>query len=153
MTVVRFLPPEFIKNTNLKYSVIATRYKGKWILVRHNDRFTWEIPGGHIEPDEDPDYTASRELKEETGAEKFRVDFVTVYSVEKDGMTGYGKLYFAEVDELGTIPDTSEIAEISFFETLPGNLTYPDIQPLLFERVITFLTKNPPRTPPGRGAI
>jgi 8-oxo-dGTP diphosphatase len=59
--------------------------------------------------------------------------------VEKDGSTGYGRLFFAEVLSLGPVPETSEIAEIKLSDHLPGNLTYPDIQPLLFGRVIEFL--------------
>jgi len=139
MTIVRFFDPLIIENSDLTYSVITARYNGKWILVRHNDRSTWEIPGGHIEPGEDPDDTAGRELKEETGAILFDIECVAAYSVEKNGTTGYGKLYFAEVHELGSVPDKSEIAEITFSGDLLQNLTYPDIQPHLFRRVLEFL--------------
>jgi len=146
MTKVTFYDGIFAKGEELIYSVITARFRGKWILVRHTDRVTWEIPGGHIEAGEDPDDTAERELKEETGAKQFLIEFVAGYSVEKEGEMGYGKLYFAEVFELGPVPDTSEIAEISFFNSLPDNLTYPDIQPYLFERVKKFLQEgNIPR--------
>jgi 8-oxo-dGTP diphosphatase len=62
--------------------------------------------------------------------------------VTKNEKTGYGRLYFAEVFELGPIPDISEIAEITLSDNLPGNLTHPDIQPHLFNRTIEFLQKQ-----------
>jgi 8-oxo-dGTP diphosphatase len=139
MISVNFFDPQFIPPEDLTYSVISARFKGKWILVRHNDRITWEIPGGHIEAGETPGEAAERELMEETGAGEFKIKCVATYSVEKEGRTGFGKLYFAEVTELGSIPDNSEIAEITLLETLPENLTYPDIQPYLFKRVNEYL--------------
>jgi hypothetical protein len=56
-----------------------------------------------------------------------------------DGETGWGRLYIAEVFEIGPIPDVSEIAEIVLSNHLPENLTYPDIQAHLFTRTIEFL--------------
>ena len=142
MTRVRFYNISFIPGKELIYSVIAARFQGKWIFVRHNEHSTWEIAGGHIEPGESPGDAAERELIEETGAKEFKIECVSGYSVEKEGSTGYGRLYFAEVTSLGEIPDKSEIAEICLFESLPENLTYPDIQPHLFARVLEFLEKR-----------
>jgi 8-oxo-dGTP diphosphatase len=142
MTIVNFYDPLFLPRENLTYSVITARYNGKWILVRHNDRITWEIPGGHLEAGETPDEAAERELMEETGAREFRIKCVATYSVEKKGKTGFGRLYLAEVTRLGPIPDISEIAEIQLFDSLPRELTYPDIQPLLFKKVLDYLEKR-----------
>jgi len=139
MTSVKFYDPLLIADEKLTYSVISARFEGKWIFVRHNNRSTLEIAGGHIEPGESPDTAAGRELAEETGAKEFSIECVSGYSVEKEGRTGYGRLYFAEVASLGEIPDKSEIAEISLLDTLPENLTYPDIQPFLFNRVLEYL--------------
>ncbi len=81
---------------------------------------------------------------EETGALDFKLECIATYAVIKNGKTGYGRLYLAELFKLGPVPDTSEIAEVRMMESLPGNLTYPDIQPLLFERILdTFLIKEP----------
>ncbi len=135
MTKVNFYDSEYIPDGKLTYSVIAALYKDKWLIVRHRDRTTWEIPGGHIKDDESPFDTAGRELREETGAEEFKLHCVATYSVEKDGRMGYGRLFVAEVSRLGRISDISEIAEVRLVEHLPENLTYPDIQPLLFSRV------------------
>jgi 8-oxo-dGTP diphosphatase len=142
MIHVNFYDEGFIPEGRLTYSVIAAIYKGKWLVVRHNQRTTWEIPGGHIEEGESSDEAASRELVEETGAVEFSIQCVASYSVEKDGKTGYGRLYKAEVRSIGKIPDISEIAEVKTVDILPDNLTYPDIQPLLLERVKVYLKEE-----------
>jgi 8-oxo-dGTP diphosphatase len=138
MTEVSFYEPSFVPDSGLTYSVISARYAGRWIFVRHQDRTTLEIAGGHIEKNETPEEAAGRELMEETGALKFELECVATYSVKKAGKTGYGRLYLAEVSELGKIPDISEIAEIVILDQLPENLTYPDIQPSLFRRCIEY---------------
>lgn len=122
----------------LKYVVIQAKYKGQWIFVRHKDRETWEIPGGHIENDELADKAAERELKEETGALEFYLKPICNYSVSRGDKKSYGRLYFAEVNKLGNLAQF-EIAEIIFRDELPNNLTYEKIQPYLFKKVIDFL--------------
>ena len=139
MTSVRFYDQSFVPGQKVTYSVIAARFDGRWIFVRHHDRLTWEIAGGHIEANETPSDTARRELAEETGAREFSLDCVATYSVEKDGGTDYGRLFFAEVTKPGTLPENSEIAETAIMDDLPGKLTYPDIQPHMFRKVIEFL--------------
>jgi len=139
MTIVRFFDCDHDPGTRLTYSVIAGRYRDKWIFVRHNDRETWEIAGGHIEDGESSHDAAVREFHEETGSIDFSIDCISTYSVEKDGVTGYGRLYYAEVAKMGPIPDISEIGEVTLLDDLPGNLTHPDIQPHIFARVKRFL--------------
>jgi len=139
MTEVKFYNPLFEPDTKLTYSIISARHKDKWIFVRHNKRTTWEIAGGHIEEGETSFEAAGRELMEETGSEKFDLVCITTYSVTKDGETGWGRLYFADVMELGPIPDTSEIAEIVLLDKLPDNPTHPDIQPHLFRKTLDFI--------------
>ncbi len=141
MTEVKFYGPSFVPESGLIYSVIAARDPTEWIYVRHRDRNTWEIPGGHIEDTETPDQAASRELMEETGALEFSIECVATYSVLQDGRTGYGRLYLANVIQMGPVPDVSEIAEVKIMEGLPGNLTYPYIQTHLFERISSRLEK------------
>ena len=114
MTLVKFYDVHYIPSGHLTYSVIVARHVGKWVFVRHNDRTTWEVPGGHIEEGESPDQAAARELNEETGATQFDLSCVATYSVEKNGSTGYGRLFFAEVTAIVPISDTSEIAEAIF---------------------------------------
>jgi 8-oxo-dGTP diphosphatase len=143
MVRVDFYDPEYFPEGKLTYSVITARFKGSWILVRHRERLTLEIPGGHIEENETPLEAAARELREETGATEFTVECVATYSVEMNGSTGYGRLYFAEVSELDEPSDRFEIGEVILMDSLPENLTYPTIQPLLFERVLRYIQGRP----------
>ena len=135
MIKVSFEELNSIEDNKLKFAVICTEYNDKWIFCRHKQRTTWEIPGGHREINESIEETAKRELIEETGAKKFEITPLTVYCVEKDREKNYGVLFFAEVNELGDISIDSEIKEISLFDTIPDELTYPKIQPYLYEFV------------------
>jgi 8-oxo-dGTP diphosphatase len=139
MTEVNFYDPDFLPEDRLIYSVVTARYGDKWIFVRHHRRKTFEIPGGHIEAEELPYDAAKRELMEETGAIKFSLQCVSTYSVTMGNETRFGKLYYAIVSEIGVVPDTSEIEEIAFMNNLPVPVTYPDIQPLLFKKVLEYL--------------
>lgn len=80
--------------------VVVSRYRNQWILVRHKERLTWEVPAGHREPQETLEAAACRELYEETGAAEFELYPVGVYGVV---------------------------------------MTYPHIQPVLFQKVIDYL--------------
>lgn len=142
MTEVKFYNPVYEPDTKLTYSVISARYKNKWLFVRHNQRTTFEIAGGHIEEGETSHEAACRELMEETGAVLFSIECISTYSVKKDGETGWGRLYIADVSELGPIPDISEIAEVVLLDIIPDNPTHPDIQPHLFKRTIDFLKEG-----------
>jgi 8-oxo-dGTP diphosphatase len=81
------------------------------------------------------DATAHRELKEETGAERYHLEAVGDYSVEREGRRSHGRLYRARIETFGALPP-SEIAEVRAFDELPGRLTYPQIQPLLLAAVL-----------------
>ena len=51
----------------------------------------------------------------------------------------FGALFFADVWELEELPAGSEMAECRLMEALPEELTYPEIQPTLLERVRQWL--------------
>jgi 8-oxo-dGTP diphosphatase len=136
---VNFYDATYKPGDKLTYSVIPARYKGKWIFVRHHKRSSYEIAGGHIEEGESSLEAAVRELMEETGAVQFTLECIATYSVNKDGETGWGRLYLADIQELGPIPDISEIAEIVLLDTIPENPTHPDIQPHLFRKTMEYI--------------
>lgn len=139
---VKFYNLEDVKNEKLKFVVIQARYKDKWIFVRHKERNTLEVPGGHIKENETPDEAAKRELFEESGAIKFVLRAICVYSVcRKDEEESYGMLYYGEVEEMGDLPEY-EIAEVKLLDELPNNLTYESIQPFLFEKVHEVTKKD-----------
>ena len=134
MLRVSFYELNTIEDSKLKFAVIMARYEGRWVFVRHKERLTWEIPGGHREENETINFTASRELTEETGAKNFNIIPVCIYSVARDETESFGQLYYSAVEYLGELPD-SEIGEVKFFDTIPENLTYPLIQPYLFKKI------------------
>jgi 8-oxo-dGTP diphosphatase len=140
MTTVTFYDPDFEPDGRLIYSVICSRYMGKWVFVKHHSCNTFEIPAGHIEPGELPLQAARRELWEETGAIQYTIECVATYSVIKEGYKGWGRLYFAEISSMGPFPDITEISEVILSDEFPSENTYPDIQPLLFDKVHTYLS-------------
>lgn len=125
----------------LKFAVVVSRYDGKWVFCKHKERDTYEVPGGHREADEDILDTAKRELQEETGAVKFSIEPVCVYSVtgknrvNDTGEETFGLLCYADIEEFSGTLD-SEMEQVVLLEELPDNCTYPLIQPKLIEKVI-----------------
>lgn len=128
----------------LKFAVIVSKANGKWVFCKHKERNTYEVPGGHRDPGEEIETTARRELFEETGAIDFTLLPVGVYSVTgsnsvvKNDTETFGMLYYAEIKEFSKLPNY-EMEKVCLFNELPGQLTYPQIQPELVEKVKTFL--------------
>ncbi|MGN0520863.1 MAG: NUDIX domain-containing protein [Candidatus Fimenecus sp.] len=125
----------------LKFAVIIAKSNGKWVLCKHKARDTLEFPGGHREPHEPILNTAKRELQEETGAVRFTIQPICVYSVtgkNRVNATGeelFGMLFFAEIAEFATELH-SEMEKVLLLDALPIDpavWTYPQIQPHLLE--------------------
>ena len=135
---VHFHPLNTFQDELITFVVIMARHQGKWLFVRHRGRTTWEIPGGHREPGEDPDAAARRELNEETGATDFSLVPICAYSVSDGDRQSYGRLFHAEVDMIGPLPE-SEIGEVILADAMPAELTYPLIQPAIFRKVKEYL--------------
>ena len=117
------------KLSELTRVVCVSRYKNKWVFSKHKERSTWEIPGGHIEEGEDWTQAATRELYEETGATKVRLESICLYSIST-----YGMLCYAEIEQLQALPE-SEIENVALFDDLPQELTYPEAHTLFFNTV------------------
>ena len=125
----------------LKFAVIISKHNGKWVFCKHKERDTYEVPGGHREPNESIVETAKRELSEETGALHFDIFPVCVYSVtgknrvNQTGEETYGMLFFANIETFESELH-SEMESVSLFDNLPTEWTYPLIQPLLIEEYL-----------------
>lgn len=132
MVTVELISPD-IEPGIISYVVVAARYKGGWLFVRHRRRGGYELPAGHPEPGEGTVEAAVRELTEETGAIGFVMEPVTYYAVDTGTGRQYGRLFYAEVDEMGDISDTSEIEAVKVFRRLPRRLSLPEVMTVLFK--------------------
>jgi len=132
---VNFHEIDTVADEKIEFVVMGTFYRGKFVFVRHKDRLTWEMPGGHREFGETIEEAGKRELMEETGAKRFSLTPLCEYSVEKNGNSSFGRLFNAEIEELGQLL-FSEIEEVKLFDEIPTNLTYPEILPFLHSKVL-----------------
>lgn len=128
-----------VDDSLLKFAVIISQSNGKWVFCKHKERDTYEVPGGHREAGENILETAKRELQEETGAVKYEIKPICVYSVigktrvNDTGEETFGMLYFAEINEFAKELH-SEMEKVILMDELPENWTYPLIQPKLIEK-------------------
>ena len=126
-----------IDDNLLKFAVIISKTKGKWVFCKHKERNTYEVPGGHRDEYETILEAAERELREETGAVDFTIKPVCVYSVKGKTRVNdnydetFGMLYYADIYKFEELH--SEIEKIIFTDSLDIEWTYPRIQPKLIE--------------------
>lgn len=125
-----------IDDALLRFAVIIARSNGQWVLCKHKERDTFEVPGGRREAGESIEETARRELYEETGALDFSIIPICVYSVTGKTRANdtseetFGMLYYADIRSFE--PELhSEIEAVYLMDELPTNWTYPLIQPKL----------------------
>jgi len=120
------------------FTVVFARYRDKWLYCRARERDTFETAGGHIERGETPLEGAKRELFEESGAKRF--DIVPAFDYTVHVETGYsnGQVYFAQIHELGDIPDY-EMTEVELFDAIPDKMRFPNILPILYEKMQKWL--------------
>ena len=114
-----------------KYVVVCSNYHGQWLLSKHKRRNTWETQGGHIEPGETPLQAAERELYEESGVTDADIYPVCDYYGYDNLSHSNGMVFLAVIHHLGKMPE-SEMKETALFVTLPEELTYPNVSPLLY---------------------
>ncbi len=99
-------------------------------MVRHARR-AWEMPGGKVNAGEAPEAAAAREFREETG---HTVTGLRIIEREPGGLVYIGELG----QETAEKPDAREIAEVSLYEKLPAELSFPLVE---YERMLTAARK------------
>lgn len=131
-----------VEDSLLKFAVIISKTDGKWVLCKHKDRDTYEVPGGHREEEEEILSTAKRELYEETGAIDYYILPICAYSVKGNTRNGevlneetFGMLYYANIRSFESELH-SEIEKIIITDSLVNEWTYPLIQPRLIDEAI-----------------
>ena len=110
--------------------VCVCRYKDKFVFSYNKKRNGWEIPGGHIEEGETWEEAAKREMYEETGAIKIKLEPVCVYKIST-----FALLCYCEILEIEDLPQEYEMENIMFSDELPENLTFPEAFKLYFDIV------------------
>jgi 8-oxo-dGTP pyrophosphatase MutT (NUDIX family) len=98
--------------------VLDDRQESVLMMWRHRfiiDRWVWELPGGYVDPDEDPAVTATREVEEETGWRPRSVK--PLVSLQPSvGMTDAENLLFVSngADYIGEPADINEAERIEW---------------------------------------
>lgn len=141
MMVLKSYDLKNVSENSLEFVVIVAKYLDKWVFVKHKERSTWEIPGGHREKKEDIVHAASRELKEETGAKRFDIYPISIYSISNNEVESIGELFFANILELGKLPNY-EIESRQLFDDMPKEKTYPLIQDFLLNKAKEYIKNN-----------
>ena len=85
-------------------SVKGIVFEDGTVWLRSNERGEWELPGGKIDPGEQPVDTVTREMREELGYEVTVNDLVDayMYTIEKSIDESYGVLVLMYVCEINS---------------------------------------------------
>jgi 8-oxo-dGTP diphosphatase len=132
----RIFPVGYLEN--YMFTAVCTHFNEKWILSMHKERDTWEPQGGHIEDGETPLECARRELFEESGIRDADIYPVCDYWGFDAQGSANGMVFLAVAHSLGELPE-SEMKEINEFDSLPKNLTYPNVTPSFFSEAEKLL--------------
>lgn len=82
-----------------KHVWVICRYEDQWLLTNHKDRGR-EFPGGKVEPSENAEEAALREVKEETGAVVRKLTYLGQYKVLGREKVIVKNIYFADIEKI-----------------------------------------------------
>jgi ADP-ribose diphosphatase len=88
------------------------------LIWRHRfimDKWTWELPGGYVDTDEDPALAAVRELEEEAGWRARSVRLIAQFQPLAGSMDMENLVYLAEdLEDTGRQPDINEAERVEW---------------------------------------
>ncbi|BCJ76972.1 NUDIX hydrolase [Catellatospora sp. IY07-71] len=88
------------------------------MMWRHRfilDRWVWELPGGYIDPDEDPALCAAREVEEETGWRPRSLEPLVTFQPMVGTIDQTNLVYLGRgADHVGTAPDINEAERVEW---------------------------------------
>jgi ADP-ribose pyrophosphatase YjhB (NUDIX family) len=103
----------------------VVRHGDRVLLVRHayGHRHQWDIPGGFVRDDEEPEVALRRELDEELGVRPLDVRLIASTPSRIDNKREVLHVFAVEVDGEGTTPDAAEVADVRWLPRgeLPGD--------------------------------
>lgn len=102
---LKFTPNVFSEEA--KHVLVICKFEDKWLLTKHRERGL-EFPGGKVEQGELLEEAAKREVREETGAELGKLQFIGEYEVESRDGNFVKAIFYGEVKELHVKPHYHE---------------------------------------------
>ncbi|MCY8323507.1 ADP-ribose pyrophosphatase [Bacillus spizizenii] len=117
-------------------AILAVTDEGKIIMVKQFrkplERAIVEIPAGKLEKGEEPEYTALRELEEETGYTAKKLTKITAFYTSPGFADEIVHVFLAE--ELSVLEEKRELDEDEFVEVM--EVTLEDAQKLVESREV-----------------
>jgi len=106
----------------LPASATVAVVRGAQVLMmwRHRfviDRWVWELPGGYVDPAEDPAVTAAREVEEETGWRPGPVERLLAFQPMVSTIDSENQVFLARGAEyVGDPTDINEAAKVAWID-------------------------------------
>jgi ADP-ribose pyrophosphatase YjhB (NUDIX family) len=130
---------KIIRTTQKKFTAsvgaVILNEEGKFLLLDHVLRPSsgWGIPGGFMNPSEQPESAIKREIFEETGLELFDIKMIWVRTIGKH----IEILFRAKGKGIASVK-SREIRDLGWFEieSMPENMT--EIQKSIVRKVLSF---------------
>jgi 8-oxo-dGTP pyrophosphatase MutT (NUDIX family) len=93
------------------------------MMWRHRfiiDRWVWELPGGYVDPDEDPAITAARAVEQETGWRPREVLPLVTFEPMLGSADAENLLFISHgADHTGQPPDLNETQKVAWIALTP----------------------------------